>query len=40
MNGWDHAATVVLELGVVEVEFVDGSKWTYDVKAKRRFERR
>lgn len=27
------------ELGVVEVEFADGSKWTYDLKAKGRFEK-
>jgi hypothetical protein len=27
------------ELGVVEVQFGDGTKWTYDLKAKGRFER-
>jgi len=26
-------------IGVVEVEFVDGSKWSYDLKTKGRFER-
>jgi hypothetical protein len=28
-----------IELGVVAVEFADGSTWTYDLAAKRRFER-
>ena len=28
-----------VELGVVAVEFADGSTWTYDLAAKGRFER-
>ena len=28
-----------IEIGIVGVEFADGSTWTYDLAAKGRFER-